>query len=95
MSFLLPQQMTAPHVTALQEALLCEAQSDQPVQLDAHNVEFLGAAGAQLLLALGKHLEISGRGYEVTRPSEAFIQHLRVLGLESHIPLTKEQGSHD
>lgn len=58
-----------------------EAMRGQPISLNAHQVDFLGAAGAELLLAAQAEWRASDLTFDLTQPSEGFLAGMDQLGL--------------
>lgn len=85
----LPQQLDYAHCTELRLAI--EASRGQPLALDAHHVEFLGGAGAELLLATRAEWTARDLAFELKQPSEEFLKGMERLGLPHDCLL--ERGS--
>ncbi len=75
----LPQQLDYAHCTELRLAI--EASRGQPLALDAHHVEFLGGAAAELLLATRAEWMARELPFELKQPSDDFLKGLERLGL--------------
>ncbi|MBO9398242.1 STAS domain-containing protein [Shimia sp. R9_1] len=75
----LPQQLDFAHCSELRQAI--EASRGQPLALDALHVEFLGGAGAELLLATRAEWAARGLAFEVKQPSDDFLKGMERLGL--------------
>ncbi|MGR3713921.1 MAG: STAS domain-containing protein [Shimia sp.] len=85
----LPQQLDFAHCTELRLAI--EASRGQPLALDAHQVEFLGGAGAELLLATRAEWVGRDLAFELKQPSDDFLKGMERLGLPHDCLL--ERGS--
>ena len=69
-----------------------EAQRDQPLCLHAGEVEFLGAAGVELLLAARAEWRGKGIAFSLDAPSDGFLGGLDRLGLP-HSALIEEESA--
>ncbi|MGF1694618.1 STAS domain-containing protein [Vibrio lamellibrachiae] len=83
--YVLPQELTIYEVSDIHRELLELFESEQPVQLDASEVEELDTAGFQLLVWFAK----LSNHYHVTPPlsalSSVVSNYIKLLNLEEHL----------
>lgn len=83
----LPKTLDHAHATALRPQI--EAVRGTPVSLNAAGCDFLGGAGAELLLAAHAEWQDAGVDFTVVSPSEKFVAGADCLGLQ-HSALFQE-----
>ncbi len=75
----LPPRLDFAHCTELR--LSIEASRGQPLSLDAGQVEFLGGAGAELLLSARAEWQARNLTFQLIEPSDDFLKGMDRLGL--------------
>lgn len=61
-----------------------------PVVIDASNVTHLGGSSLQVLLAAQKTWATDGLEFDVTKPSDAFLRDLAILGCSEHFRVSQD-----
>ena len=84
----LPEQSTTATVAEVY-ASLKEAEGT-PVEVDASQVQRLGAQVVQVLLAAEARWQEQSQGFSISQPSDAFVETGRHLGLAHHLPADVE-----
>ncbi|EAT12550.1 STAS domain-containing protein [Bermanella marisrubri] len=74
----------------LHQTLETMVESGQPVQIDGSKLEQVDTAAMQLLFGFHQALATDGREPEWLNPSENLRNTAKILGLDSHLGLTKE-----
>lgn len=87
----LPAHCATVAASDLHGRLVRAAETDD-VSVDASDVENVGQAVLQLLVAARREAEANGRAFAIANPSPAFAERVRACGLGKAIGLPEEEG---
>ena len=89
-AIVLASRLTTDEAVKLCQTIL--ANESPEVVIDAGSVQFLGAAGLQVLMAAAKSAERDGKGFLISDPSQDFVACLNRLGADLS-DLTIDKGA--
>ncbi|MBT0670557.1 STAS domain-containing protein [Novosphingobium profundi] len=75
----------------LRDSLLASAGHEDGFRIDASEVEAIGQAVLQILLAARADAQASGVPFEILNPSTAFLERVNACGLASALGLPEEE----
>lgn len=91
-SLRLPANGTTVIAEDLRVRLVLAADLDEEIVVDASEVENIGQAVLQLLVAARAEAERSGRSFTITNPSRAFVERVSACRLASALGLQEQEG---
>lgn len=91
-SIVLPASCTLREAVSLKAALLDSLGVEDAVSMDAHAVERIDTAGAQVLAAFVRERAAQARTVEWLGLSETFLEAVRLLGLNSTLNIADTAG---
>ncbi|MDF0542518.1 STAS domain-containing protein [Sphingobium sp. H39-3-25] len=90
-SLRLPVHGTTVTAEDLRVRLVLSSDTDSETLVDASDVESVGQAVLQLLIAAKAEADSSGQPFKITNPSPALVERVTACGLADAIGLTMEE----
>ena len=85
----LPGKLTFSEIREFHEQLTTRSEDGGPVKIDASQVESIDGAALQLLTAFVNFCRAWIRGVVWVNPSDAFVEAVRILGMDEHFAITE------